>query len=210
MTSTPLIKATIKVMSHAVKATLRLNKRLYDSARTESYIESTQESTLEHSLSPNSMISPDIINNVVYESNPSCSEKSVHPAELANAENSGLQNVSLKIFEHNSDNQNIRRNKTQKRSPENLDITLQNLRTKKVKFSDERTARTKVAEALSKIIKDARKNNTLGNYATSTGLLSVALLKEKLDKQLMKSISVGEIRQIVKSILNDCDDASPQ
>ena len=191
-------------VSHAVKATLRLNKRLYDSAKSESY----KESALEQSLSPNSMISPDIINNVVYESNPSCSEKSVHPAEIANAENSGLQNVSLKIFEHNSDNQNIRRNKTQKRSPENLVITLQNLRTKKVKFRDERN--TKVAEALSKIIKDARKNNTLGNYATSTGLLSVALLKEKLDKQLMKSISVGEIRQIVKSILNDCDDASPQ
>ena len=84
------------------------------------------------------------------------------------------------------------------------------MRTKKVKFSDDRTARTKVAEALSKIIKDARENNSLGNYAASTGLLSVALLKEKLDKQLMKSISVGEIRQIVKSILNDCEDASPQ
>ena len=43
------------------------------------------------------MIGPDIINNVVYDSNPSCSEKNVHPAEMANAENLGLQNVSIDI-----------------------------------------------------------------------------------------------------------------
>ena len=58
--------------------------------------------------------------------------------------------MCLQIFEHNSDNLNIRRNKTLKRSSENLDITLQNLRTKKVKFRDGRTARTKYCRSFIK------------------------------------------------------------
>ena len=73
----------------------------------------------------------------------------------------------------------IRPNTTLKRSSENLDITLQNLSTKKVKFSDEKRTRTKVAEAVSKIIKDARENNTLGNYVTSTDLSSIAYIHLK-------------------------------
>ena len=80
-----------------------------------------------------------------------------------------------------------------------LNDTFKNLRTKKIKRDDNMdTIRASMKQKIEEIVARSADNGTINEFVTEKGLICIQPLKSAIDQQLLRSMSIKEIRGLVR------------
>ena len=80
-----------------------------------------------------------------------------------------------------------------------LNDTFKNLRTKKIKRDENMdTVRASMKQKIEEIVACSADNGTINEFVTEKGLISIQPLKNAIDQQLLRSMSIKEIRGLVR------------